>query len=114
MEQRPKGHGDYANLIRDLWTGAELRRAAEELEDLERHDGYARLKQLLEARDAQLVDRLVVDKPEDVRSTDQVIGILNGLRQSQRAIDSIKYEAHQSRERDQQAAAEADAEGATT
>jgi hypothetical protein len=113
MESKPKGHGDYAALIRELWTGSELRRIEEELEDLERHPGYARLMSLLDARDRQLVDRLVVGEPGDVRGTDQILGMVNGLRSMKRAADSIRHEATQARERAEQAAADADAERST-
>jgi hypothetical protein len=111
--RKPKGHGDFADLIRDLWTGSELRRIEEELEDLERHPGYARLTALLDARERLLVDRLVVGAPGDVRGTDQMLGIANGLRSVKRAVASIRHEANEARERAERAAADADAERST-
>lgn len=111
--EKPSGHGDFANLINELWTGRELRQIAEELEDLERHPAWARLTALLDARQRALVDRLVIGTPGDVRATDQVLGMVNGLRQLDRAISSIRYEANQARER-AEAAAEAAAESEGT
>lgn len=109
--EKPKGHGDFAELIRKLWTPRELRDIAEQLEELERHPGYAYLRALLDARERSLVDRIVVGEAGDIRATDQVLGICNGLRQSSRAVDSIRYEVQQARERAELAKAEADAEG---
>jgi hypothetical protein len=44
--ERPKGHGDYANLLNRLWpAGSELRQVAEELEDLERSPASRGCKQ---------------------------------------------------------------------
>ena len=112
--EKPTGHGDFAALIRSMWNGGELRRLEEELEDLERHPGYLRVLALLDARERQLVDRLVVGEPGDVRVTDQVLGMANGVRSLRRVVDSIRYEANEARERAEQAAADADAEGAST
>lgn len=113
-ERSPKGHGDFANLIRKQWTPAELRALAEDVAELEQHPGFQAVTTLLKAREALLVDRLVVEKPDDIRSTDQVIGMLGGLRQGLRAVDSIVYEAQQARERAEAAARAADAKGATS
>jgi hypothetical protein len=110
----PKGHGDFANLIRKQWTPAELRALADDIVELERHPGFQAMTTLLKAREALLVDRLVVEKPDDIRSTDQVIGMLGGLRQGNRAVESILYEAQEARERALAAAREADAKGATS
>lgn len=112
--EKPTGHADFANLIPKLWTGSELRAIEEELEDLERHPGYARLLALVDARERFLLDRLVIGPPADVRATDQVIGIVNGLRSLRNGADSIRFEAQQARERAEKAAAEADAKGAST
>lgn len=109
MDEKPKGHGDWAKLIRDEWSDSELLRAADEILELERSPGYARLCALLDAREQMLVDRVVIDKPGDVRSTDQILGSVLGLRQARMAIDSIIHEANQARERAKRAAAEADA-----
>jgi hypothetical protein len=111
--ERPKGHGDYANLLNRLWpAGSELRQVAEELEDLERQPGYARLQAVLDVRERLLLDRLVEGEPGEIRGTDQLLGMIAGLRQAQRAIASVYYEAEQSRERDAAKARAADAEGA--
>jgi hypothetical protein len=109
--EKPQGHGDFAHLIRKLWTPRELRDIAERLEDLERHPGYAYLRALLDARERDVMDRVVVGTPGDIRATDQMLGTCLGLRQGGRAIDSIRYEVQQAREDAELAKAEADAEG---
>jgi hypothetical protein len=109
--EKPQGHGDFATLIGRLWTPRELRDIAERLDELERHPGYAYLQALLDARERQLVDRLVVGEAGDIRTTDQILGMCNGLRQGSRAVDSIRYEVQRARALAEQAKAEADAEG---
>ena len=115
-DRKPKGHGDFANLIRETWTERELAQVAEEILELERHPGFARLCSLLDSRERKLVDRLVIETPtpDNVRGTDQILGTIAGLRQSRAAIDSILYESIQARERAAAAAREADAKGAST
>lgn len=114
--ESPKGHGDFANLIRDTWADRELRQVAEEILELERTPGFARVLFLLDARERMLVDRLLVERPttDNVRATDQTIGTLAGLRQSRRAVESILYEAQVARERAEAAARAADERGART
>lgn len=114
MDEKPKGHGDWANLIRTTWSDRELLEVRDEIVQLEQSPGYARLCALLASRDDQLVDRLLVQQPtvENVRATDQTLGTVAGLRQMQRAIDSIIHEANQARERAERLAREADEEGA--
>ena len=112
--EKPPTHGDYANLIRKNWTDREIRQIGEEIEDLERQPGFARLLSLLETRERLLLDRLVLGASDvPVRSTDQIIGTLAGLRQLRVAADSLLYEAHEARERALRAAREADAESET-
>lgn len=114
-DRKPKGHGDFANLIARTWSGPELyREVREAIEDLERHPGFAYVTALLDARERMLTDRLVNDSVGDIRATDQVIGMIGGLRQSKRAVESILYESNEARERAERAAREADAEGANT
>lgn len=112
MDEKPKGHGDWAEIIRRTWSDQELLQVRDEIVQLEQSPGYARVSALLAARDDQLIDRLLVQRPdnENIRATDQVLGTVAGLRQMQRAIDSIIHEANQARERAERRAAEADAE----
>lgn len=115
-DRKPKGHGDFADLIRETWTDRELAQVAEEILELERTPGFARLMSLLDSRERSLVDRLVIAQPtpENVRATDQTLGTIAGLRQSKRALDSIIHESIKARERVEAAAREADAKGART
>jgi len=115
MAERLKGHGDWAEIIRKTWSDQELQQVRDEIVQLEQSPGYARVSALLAARDDQLVDRLLVQQPtpENIRATDQVLGTVAGLRQMQRAIDSIIHEANQARERAEAKAREADAERST-
>lgn len=112
--EKPKGHGDFAKLIRDEWSDPELLRVQEEILELERSPGYARVSALLQAREKFLVDRLMIEPPtaDNVRSTDQTIGTLLGLRQLTRAVDSIIHEANEARVRAESRARAAE-EGAT-
>ena len=112
MAEKLKGHGDWANIIRDLWpANEELQRVRDEIVKLEQSPGFAYLSALLDARQRFLFDRLVVgDATETVRATDHRLGTVHGLQQSQRAIDSIIHEANQARERAERAAREADEE----
>lgn len=115
-DRKPKGHGDFADLIRGTWSDRELAQVAEEILELERQPGFARLMSLLDSRERSLIDRLLIAQPtpENVRATDQTLGTIAGLRQSRRAMDSIIHESIQARERVAAEARAAEAERSST
>lgn len=115
-DRKPKGHGDFANLITGTWSDRELAQVAEEILELERQPGFARLMSLLDSRERFLVDRLVIAQPtpDNVRATDQTLGTIAGLRQSRQAIDSIIHESIKARERVEAAARVVDADRSNT
>lgn len=114
--EKPQEYGAYASLIGRQWTSREVREIADEIADLNTHPGFNRLLGLLDDRERMLVDRLVHERPdaEGVRATDQVIGMISGLRQLKQAADSILYAADQARERAREAAGEPVAESETS
>lgn len=110
--EKPHEYGAFVALFNRQWTGREVREIADEIEDLNRQPGFNRLLGLLDDRERMLVDRLVHERPdpEGVRGTDQVIGMIAGLRQLKEAADSILYAAQEARERAKDAAGEPAAE----
>jgi hypothetical protein len=101
---RPKGHGDYGEIL-GAYSTADLFAAAEAVSKILHDPGFKALEKLLSEREQKLVTRLVRTPPswEGILGREQVIGMIDGLQQLGRASDSLLYAAADRREQLEQA-----------
>ena len=95
---RPVGHGDFAEAFK-AWTTPELFAAAEAVADLRVSRGYQAIERVLAERKDKLVSRLVHGDASwnNLLGREQVVGMIGGIEQAQRATESLLYAADQRR-----------------
>jgi hypothetical protein len=109
--EKPAGYGVYATALSD-WGSDDLLLASSLVADLRDHPGWEIIERLITQRREHEMVTLIHGPSRSKSEYTERMGRLSGMESSLRAVDAVLYAA-ESREREEQASAEADArEGA--